>query len=329
MFDIVLETVRAAILLGIVLFLVKTGQSRARLPGDGWKLIIGGFALLLFASLLDITDNFESLNRYAVIGDTEVEAFLEKFVGFLGGFILLALGLIRWIPSVHRPSEEIAQRKQAEQSLRDSKARFRDFAASSSDWFWEMDEDLRFTYFSERFTEVTSVPPEMLLGRTREETDIPGVHSDEWETHLANLAAHRPFRDFRHPRVHADGSVIHLSINGKPVFDEAGRFGGYRGTGSDITGRTRAEGELRKAHDELEMRVEDRTRELLIARDEARAADRAKSEFLATMSHEIRTPMNGVLGMIGLLLGTDLTEEQRKFAAAGQNSARELLTIIN
>ncbi len=105
MFDIVLETVRAVILLGIVLFLVKTGQSRARLSGNGWKLIVGGFALLLFASLLDITDNFQSLNRYVLIGDTEVEAFLEKFVGFLGGFILLALGLVRWIPGVQQLSE--------------------------------------------------------------------------------------------------------------------------------------------------------------------------------------------------------------------------------
>ncbi len=118
MVDIVLEIVRAVILLGIVLFLLKTGRSKARLSGKGWNLIVGGFALLLFASLLDITDNFESLNRYVVIGDTQVEAFLEKMVGFLGGFILLALGLVRWIPSVQRLSEEVAQRKQAESGLR-------------------------------------------------------------------------------------------------------------------------------------------------------------------------------------------------------------------
>ncbi len=114
MVDIVLETIRAVVLLGIVLFLLKMGRSSARLSGKGWKLIVGGFALLLFASFLDITDNFESLNRYVVIGDTEVEAFLEKFVGYLGGFILLALGLVQWIPSVQRLSEEIAQRKRAE-----------------------------------------------------------------------------------------------------------------------------------------------------------------------------------------------------------------------
>jgi hypothetical protein len=125
MSDIVLESVRAVILVGIVLFLLKTGRSKAGVSGNGWKLIVGGFALLLFASLLDITDNFESLNRYVVIGDTEVEAFLEKFVGFLGGFILLALGLVRWIPSVQRLSEEVTQRKQAENALQRAGANLR------------------------------------------------------------------------------------------------------------------------------------------------------------------------------------------------------------
>ena len=123
MVDIVLETVRAVILFGIVFFLLETGRSKARLSENGWKLIVGGFALLLFASLLDITDNFESLNRYVVIGDTEVEAFLEKFVGFLGGFILIALGLVQWIPGVQRLSEEVAQRKQAEEAIKESERR--------------------------------------------------------------------------------------------------------------------------------------------------------------------------------------------------------------
>ena len=86
---------------------------------------------------------------------------------------------------------------------------------------------------------------------------------------------------------------------------------------------------LKEHNQNLEAMVEARTRELRRSEEQAHAANRAKSEFLANMSHEIRTPINGIMGMISLLLRTDLDARQREYAETSEHSAETLLTVIN
>ncbi len=148
---------------------------------------------------------------------------------------------------------DITERKRAEEAQAESETRFRRYTETSSDYYWEMDENLRFSKVSERFTEITGVPPEAILGKTRQDLGNPGLGPEIWRAHLADLAAHRPIIDLVVPRIHPNGETVWLSVNGIPVFDDAGNFKGYAGTGKDISVRKRAEETLRLSEERLTM----------------------------------------------------------------------------
>ncbi len=208
-------------------------------------------------------------------------------------------------------AQDIRARKGTEAALRESESRFRNFAESASDFYWELDADLRFSHLSKRFEEVTGMREADFIGKSRREIGNPGLEEEVWEAHLALLEERRPFRNFVHPRLRPDGTVIWLSIHGKPLFDDDGTFLGYRGATTDVT-------ELERAR-----------RELIEAKEQAEGAARAKSEFLANMSHEIRTPMNGVLGMLELLAASRLDREQREQVDVAARSGAALLSLLD
>jgi PAS domain S-box-containing protein len=151
---------------------------------------------------------------------------------------------------------DITDRKRSEEALQRSERRFRDIAEVASDWYWEMDSDLRFTYFSERVEEVVGVPAAFHLGKTREELAGEDATTEKWKRHFNDLKDHKPFRDFRYDRKGPEGQIQYLSSSGKPVFDDEGSFRGYIGIGSDLTYQVNVEERERLANGRLAAAIE-------------------------------------------------------------------------
>ena len=130
------------------------------------------------------------------------------------GFALLLRALVTRSRSLER----------SEATLRESEARCRDFALTSSDWFWETDEMHRFTYLSDHIR-AFGQDPQTPMGRTR--IDLAGDIVSEpakWQEHFAVLDRHEPFRDFQYTRKVGNDPERNISVSGNLLFDEAARF---------------------------------------------------------------------------------------------------------
>jgi len=209
-------------------------------------------------------------------------------------------------------SLDITERKQAEQALRTSEEKFRQLAENIREVFWMMDPASgKFLYVGPAY--------EQVWGRTCDSVYqnpaswLAAIHPDDLERSRRLFASQmqgEPVENEYRIRT-PDGEEKWIRSRAFPVRDEGGKLIRVVGIAEDITERKRYEAEL------------------IEAREGADAANRAKSCFLANMSHEIRTPMNGVIGMLQLLALTDLSKEQRHYAAVAESSGQALLALID
>jgi PAS domain S-box-containing protein len=159
---------------------------------------------------------------------------------------------------------------------------------------------------------------------------IPDECRNEEREILDRVRQGESIRHYETIRRCKDGHLIDVSVTVSPLRNAQGEIVGVSKIARDITDRKRAENELMRYRNELEETVQQRTAELLLARDAAEAANKAKSVFLANMSHELRTPMNAILGFSGILLKNPLLQDRDRFNIEIINhSGEHLLHLIN
>lgn len=212
-----------------------------------------------------------------------------------------------------RPAEDLVEELQAtveqisdvQWELRDSESRYRDLLDCQNDIIIRRDTSGHLTYVNSAYSKIFGVDQKQALGPKFSPVIVAGDKSPE----LDNTSKQSRNRYMQ----------CLLTVNGRrwisweefPVLDDELKIQEIQSIGRDVTDQKETEDELQKA------------------RNQAEAANHAKSQFLATMSHEIRTPMNGILGMTSLMMDTNLSPDQRTYCRSINSSAKSLLSLID
>jgi len=211
--------------------------------------------------------------------------------------------------------QDILARGRIEEALRQSEQRFRDYAGTASDWFWETGPEHELTSLWAGQVGFKSDLNARIGARWWEMAADIETEPEKWHEYRGVFARHEPFRDFLYTMCGGKGELSYISASGIPVFEAEGRFRGYRGVARDVTAMVLSDQILREA------------------KEQAEAASRTKSAFLANMSHELRTPLNAVIGMAEMInaemLGPVGNERYRVYAGDILVSGEHLLSIIN
>ncbi|GGF26114.1 hypothetical protein GCM10011611_35210 [Aliidongia dinghuensis] len=221
-----------------------------------------------------------------------------------------------------RANEELLaateQSRQIQAALARSKEDYKGLYVRTPALMHSIDTDGRLLSVSDHWLSTLGYSREEVIGRRSTEFLTEESRRYAREVVLPEFFRTGVCMDIPYQLIRKDGSLIDVLLSGVGERDQSGRIVRSLAVMVDVTERNRAEAALRASEARL---LEEKSR--------AEDASRAKSEFLANMSHEIRTPLNGVIGLADLLLGSELTETQRRHANLLKDSGKSLLAILN
>lgn len=303
MIDFLFELLRAVITALIFLYLWLEGRKAAFRKEKGWFFILAGFGLILFGTVLDISDNFPSLDRFVIVGDTPVQAFLEKVVGYLGGFLLLAAGFRFWIPA-------IASKVGAEQALRESEEKFRAAFETNPDvGIISRIEDGVVVEANRGFYAITGYTPEEVIGRSA--GSFLWNDTQVRDRFIQGLRREGKVENIETSFVMKDGSV-RWGLVSAGIFTYRGAAH-YLTVGKDITHLKTVEKELEDQNVEL------------------RKLDEIKDGLIRDVSHELKTPVAKQamhLEMLRAQLGEHCAEKTGKIIEVMERCVRRQEGVI-
>jgi signal transduction histidine kinase/putative methionine-R-sulfoxide reductase with GAF domain len=168
----------------------------------------------------------------------EVRPFSDNQIALLEAFADEAAIAIEHVRLFEAEKQRTLALAQANRDLRQSEAKFRDYAETASDWFWEIGPDYKFTLLTENAFGSGAADQ---IGTTCWDRALDlETEPEKWRLVWATLDARKPFRDFVYRSLSGSGSPMYVRLSGKPVFDVNGEFRGYRGTSTDVSAIMRA-----------------------------------------------------------------------------------------
>ena len=243
----------------------KTARVRVR---NAWELLLGNTpekrwgCPFIQGKLIGIFSHAFAQNCWADECEVSYEAdhvFVEFSIYPSDKTISTEIEALRQARMVQREVELSTEIQRKKIELNESENRFRQLAEVSSDWVWEMDENLRFSFFSTEFFnfEKIGLDTSSLMGKTRQDLMTKEeLEKPHWKKHLEDLEQRREFRNFQYELITPDGVKHYFQVNGVPVYDDNGNFKGYRGTGSDLTEKIQFVQSLEAAKKEAEANLE-------------------------------------------------------------------------